>query len=176
MKPKAKAAIAPLQPVVPQPEIGLSVAGAAYIDAAWQANKKKIDVLFCGTHLWHGGIVGPNNPATNQRGLWTTKDAQKSTRYNRWSKEEAQKNGVNAYLTEYITTRDLQLADFGCFSMKDFMNKYCNSQHNTMKQSLIAWVNTKPELRGLVAINTAADDVVVAYPADDLNVISHTII
>lgn len=167
-----KAAIPP--PPAQNQAFALSQQASNYLDTVWLNNQNKIVTLPAGTLVWHGGLIGPNNPVTNQKGLWATKDPQKKAYYNGWAKNDAQGKGITAHLTEYETSKDLPLADFDGHSMTFFTETLCNSQHDLMKKSIIAWVTAKPSLRGIVAINSGVDEVVFAYPANDLNVITQT--
>lgn len=166
----------PAAPIQNQPFV-LSPAASNYIDAAWLANQNKVLDLPKGTSLWHGGLIGPNNPVINAKGLWTTRDAQRKTFYNQWAKDDAVRHGGTAYLTEYSNNATLPLADFNRHSMTYFTETFCNGSHDLMKASLIAWVQAIPSLRrGIVAINSGPDEVVIAYPATDLDVVVQTLI
>lgn len=144
-----------------------------YLDAAWKQNNSAKITLPIRTKLWHGGIVGPNNPATNTEVLWTTRNEEHKHCYNDFALVGAKYIGVNAYLSEFETNKELLLADFNCYSLSEFTMEFCNGHHHLMKQALMAWLKTKPQLQGIVAINGGVDEVVISRPEQDLNIIQH---
>ncbi|UCV28456.1 hypothetical protein [Ferribacterium limneticum] len=160
----------------PQPAFVLTPAAATYLDAAWLLNQNRTLLLPVGTRLWHGGLIGPNNSPANAKGLWTTRNSQQRTHYNSWALQEAISKGVNAYLTEFETNKDLLLADFASYSLNPFTAALCNGAHNNMKQAVMAWLVKKSNLSGIVAINSGPDEVVISLPATDLTIIQQTVI
>lgn len=156
------------------PSFVYKAAHQVFLDSLWENNNRTVTTLAAGTKLWHGGMVGPDNPALNTRGLWTTCNAQSKEHYNAWAADEAKAANGTAYLTEFETNKDLPLADFNSQSLSTFTMQLCNYNHNFMKQAVMTWVKNNSELRGIIAANSNPDEVIIGFPQDDLNIVKQT--
>lgn len=158
-----------------QKAAALTTAMAIELDGYWSSNQNKVEILAKGTMLWHGGIIGPELPASDDIALWTTRDPEKKADYNGWAYDDAKRLEREAYLTEFKSNRDLRLACFMQKSMHSFTVKQCGGSHNSMKAAVTEWLESK-SLDGIAGINSGADEVVVKAPASDLLVSSQTLI
>lgn len=150
---------------LPQPSL--------YLDAAWALSGSKKTMLPIGTKLWHGGIVGPKNPATNLRGIWTTRNQDNKNWYDAWALDEAKKAGLHAYVTEFETNKDILIIDLNRYPLNPFTLGLCGGHHNVMKQEIMNWLKAKQGIGGIVAINGDQDEVVIGFPEDHLKVVQH---
>lgn len=150
-----------------------SPAALAALDATWFGNSRRTRLLQQGTRLWHGGVIGPNWPLDNRKGLWTTMNDHKKDRYNGWARDDAARYCLAPYLLEFETRRALRLADLNRHSMKQFTDNFCNGQHDLMKSTVLAWI-ANHGLDGIVSINGDDDEVVICYPVADLKQVDET--
>jgi hypothetical protein len=141
------------------------------IDVIWSENGSGVIRLPKGTSLWHAGLVGPQQPLNDERGLWLTNESSLRHNYSECAGQYARQIGAAAFLREFQTVRELRLADFGKASMGNFTEKFCNAEHDLMKRAVLAWIRRRG-FDGIVSINGGADEVVISRPVADLEQIA----
>ncbi|MFJ2492402.1 hypothetical protein ACIOV9_12765 [Pseudomonas iridis] len=149
----------------PEPELMSQRLSA--LDQTWFEAGKSYVQLSKGTKLWHAGVIGPDNHPKNDCPIWTTNDLGSKGDYIGFARNYGKQINRKPFLTEFVTTRELKLADFNCESLSDLTLRLCGANHDRMKAAVGQWLEIN-NLDGIVRVNRVDDEVVIRSPAKDI--------
>lgn len=139
------------------------------LDRIWQENGGSVVRLPKGTVLWHGGIIGPKHPMTDEHLLWTTRNEEDKEHYDGQARFFANFKKVEPYRLELVLNTDMECANFKAASLLRFTEIFCDCSHDKMKSMLKKWLEQKG-FAGILGINGGADEVVVYNPHQVLGI------